>query len=100
MSPRVSLCVIAKNEAANLAQCLAPLAGIVDEILVVDTGSTDDTKLIARSHGARVVDFAWCDDFSAARNQWLAHASGDWIFWLDADDRVAPSSALQLEALF
>src|SRR5262249_16771385 len=60
--------------------------GMVDDIVVVDTGSTDATKAIAVHHGARVLDFAWCDDFSAARQHAFDHATGDWVMWLDADD--------------
>jgi O-antigen biosynthesis protein len=58
----------------------------VDEIIVVDTGSSDRTKEIAAEHGARVFDFPWCDNFAAARNEAIRHASGQWIFWLDADE--------------
>src|ERR1700730_15626481 len=84
----VSLCLIARNEEANLPACLESAADLVDEIVVVDTGSTDRTKEVAARFGARIYDFAWVDDFSAARNESLRHASGDWIFWLDADDRL------------
>ncbi len=97
---RVSLCLIVKNEEANLAHCLGPVAGLVDEIVVVDTGSTDRTKAIAAELGARVVDFPWCDSFAAARNESLRHATGDWIFWLDADDRLDETNCDKLKALF
>jgi glycosyltransferase involved in cell wall biosynthesis/predicted Zn-dependent protease len=98
--PRVSLCMIAKDEEANLPACLESAAGLFDEIIVVDTGSTDRTKEIAAGFGARVVDFAWCDDFSAARNESLKHASGDWVFWLDADDRLDEENRHKLRSLF
>ncbi|MCS6853016.1 MAG: glycosyltransferase [Gemmataceae bacterium] len=88
MPPRVSLCMIVKNEEANLLECLECVRGLVDEMVVVDTGSTDRTREVAASLGARVYDFPWIDDFSAARNEGLRHATGDWIFWLDADDRL------------
>ena len=80
MVNRASLCVIARNEEANLSACLASAADLVHEIIVIDTGSTDRTKEVAASFGARVFDFPWCDDFSAARNESLRHATGDWIF--------------------
>src|SRR5205809_7536444 len=88
MRPHVSLCVIAKNEEANLPACLSSAADLVDEIVVVDTGSTDRTKEIAEQFGAKVVDFPWVDSFAAARNESLKHATGDYAFWLDADDRL------------
>ncbi|NSW76819.1 MAG: tetratricopeptide repeat protein [Candidatus Atribacteria bacterium] len=86
--PTVSLCMIVKNEEENLPRALSSVASLVDEIIVVDTGSTDRTREIARSFGARVYDFAWRDDFAAARNESLRHATGEWILVLDADDEV------------
>jgi len=86
--PRVSLTMIVRDEEANLAPCLESAAGLFEEIVVVDTGSTDRTAEVARSHGARVVSFPWVDDFSAARNAALDHATGRFAFWLDADDRI------------
>jgi glycosyltransferase involved in cell wall biosynthesis len=100
MPSPVSLCVIAKNEEHNLGTCLASAADLVREIIVVDTGSTDKTKEVARAHGAKVFDFAWVDDFAAARNESIRHATGEWIFWLDADDRIDASSKNKLRALF
>jgi glycosyltransferase involved in cell wall biosynthesis/SAM-dependent methyltransferase len=85
---RVSLCMIVRNEAANLPACLGSVAGLVDEMVLVDTGSTDGTRETARHLGARVVDFTWVDDFAAARNESMRHATGDWIFWLDGDERL------------
>jgi tetratricopeptide (TPR) repeat protein len=85
---KLSLCMIVKNEAHNLRDCIEPLKPVLDEIIVVDTGSTDGTREVAKSLGAKVFDFTWCDDFSAARNESLRHATGDYILWLDADDRV------------
>jgi glycosyltransferase involved in cell wall biosynthesis/Flp pilus assembly protein TadD len=98
--PRVSLCLIVKNEEANLPACLASAADLVDEVVVVDTGSTDRTRELAAQHGARVVDFPWCDSFAAARNESLRHATGVWIFWMDADDRLDEDNRARLRALF
>jgi tetratricopeptide (TPR) repeat protein len=96
----VSLCVIVKNEAHNLRDCVAPIADLVGDIVVVDTGSTDGTMEIARQLGARVFSFAWVDSFAAARNESLRHALGDWVLWLDADDRVDELNRGRLRVLF
>jgi GT2 family glycosyltransferase/tetratricopeptide (TPR) repeat protein len=96
----VSICLIVKNEESNLAACLGPVTGLVQEVVVVDTGSTDGTREVAASFGAKVFDFPWVDSFSAARNECLRHATGDWIFWLDADDRVEPDQVEKLRVLF
>lgn len=91
--------MIVRDEEQNLAACLSPVAHLFDEIVIVDTGSQDNTKEIARSFTPHVYDFAWCDDFSAARNASMQHASGDWIFWLDADDRLSPENVTRLSNL-
>ncbi len=96
---RVSLCLIVKNEEHNLPACLDSAAGLFDEIIVVDTGSQDRTREVALARGARVSEFPWIDDFAAARNACLDRASGDWIFWLDADDRLDADNRHKLEAL-
>jgi len=85
---RISLCLIAKNEEGFLGECLASVLGFVDEIVVADTGSTDQTVAIAKSYGAKVVDFPWIDDFAAARNAALDASTGDWILLLDCDERL------------
>jgi tetratricopeptide (TPR) repeat protein len=95
----VSLCMIVKNEQANLGACLGSVHGLVSDIVVVDTGSVDGTQEIARRCGARVFDFPWRDDFAAARNESVAHASGSWILWLDADDRLEVGSRDKLASL-
>ena len=82
----ISLCMITKNEENNLADCLNSAKDIVDEIIIVDTGSTDKTKEIAKRFNAKIVDFKWVDDFSTARNEGLKHAAKDWILVLDADE--------------
>lgn len=89
---RISACLIAKNESKHLARCLSSIQGRVDEIIVVDTGSTDDTIAIAERFGATLGHFSWCDDYSAARNESLRLATGHWILWLDADEEITPES--------
>jgi tetratricopeptide (TPR) repeat protein len=91
-SQRLSLCMIVRDEAAHLRRCLSSSAGWVDEIVVVDTGSQDESREIAREFDAKVVDFEWRDDFAAARNFSLAQASGDWAIFLDADEELTPES--------
>jgi glycosyltransferase involved in cell wall biosynthesis len=82
----ISLCMIVKNEEDAIGRCLESVRDIVDEIVIVDTGSTDRTKEIVRTFGANVFDFEWIDDFSAARNYAFAQATCEYILWLDADD--------------
>ena len=84
--------MIARDEQDYLPGCLASVAGVVDEIVLVDTGSCDRTMDIARAAGANVVQHAWNDDFAAARNAALEAVSGDWILVLDADERLAPGA--------
>ena len=91
--PLVSLCMIACDEEANIGACLQSASRDVDEIIVVDTGSRDRTRSVARHHGARVVELPWRDDFSAARNHGLEQAAGEWILVLDCDERIAPESS-------
>jgi glycosyltransferase involved in cell wall biosynthesis len=84
----ISLCMIVKDEEKNIARCLASVAGAVEEIIVVDTGSADETCRIAREFGARVRAFAWNGNFSDARNAGLELAGGDWVLFLDADEEL------------
>ena len=86
--PSISVCMIARDEEKNLPRLFASIKGLADEVIVVDTGSKDDTVLIARTLGAKVRHFTWRDDFSAARNESLKHATKDFILWLDGDDEV------------
>lgn len=88
---KLSLSMIVKNEERFLPGCLESVKGLVDEIVIVDTGSTDGTKKIAESCRAKIIDFKWCDDFSAARNESLRHVTGDWVLYLDADERLDKS---------
>ncbi|MGG0262779.1 glycosyltransferase family 2 protein [Bacillus mycoides] len=86
----ISLCMIVKNEAHTLDRCLQSIKGIPDEIIIIDTGSTDGTKEIARKWTPHIYDFKWICDFSAARNEAFRHAKMEYIFWLDADDILKP----------
>lgn len=92
----LSVCIIARNESGNIARAINSVRSIADEIVLIDTGSTDDTEKIAADLGARVSRFSWCDDFSAARNFSFEQASGDWILWLDADEEVMPVGRKEL----
>ncbi|WP_341530595.1 tetratricopeptide repeat protein [Nostoc sp. UHCC 0302] len=84
----LSLCMIVKNEATTLSNCLNSVKNVVDEMVVVDTGSIDRTPNIAAQFGAKVHHFQWCNDFSAARNAALKYVTGDWILVLDADETL------------
>ncbi len=88
-TPKLSVCLIVKNEEKFLAQCLKSIRDLAAQIVVVDTGSTDRTVEIAREFNAEIHRFAWCDDFSAARNTALEHATGDWVLVLDADEELS-----------
>ncbi len=85
----ISLCMIVCDEEDMLANALDSVSGLVNEIIIVDTGSTDKTKDIAKKFNARVIDYEWKDDFSDARNYSLKHATGDWILVLDADETIS-----------
>lgn len=87
----LSLCMIVKNERENLSRCLASAKPYVDEIIVVDTGSEDETPEIAASYGATVDYFEWCNDFAAARNHALSLTTGEWVLVLDADEALVVS---------
>ncbi len=91
--------MIVRDEAAHLPECLADLAGLADEICVVDTGSADNTVDIARAFGCRLAFFPWRDDFAAARNESLRLCRGEWVFVIDADERIAAADRPRLRAL-
>jgi len=95
----LSLVLIAKNEASVIARCLDSASSIASEMIVVDTGSSDETVAIAQRCMARVINFPWCDDFSAARNVGLEAARGRWILVLDADEYLPEASLTALQAL-
>ncbi len=96
--PKLSVCLIVKNEERFLARCLKSVREIASQIVVVDTGSTDRTVEIAREHNAEVHSFTWCDDFSAARNLSLLHARGDWVLILDADEELSGTHVQKLKS--
>lgn len=89
---RWSLAMIVRDAGPQIEGVLGDASAVCDELIVVDTGSTDNTKELAAAHGAKVFDFEWVDDFAAARNVSFEHCSGDWILWLDADDRIPPQA--------
>lgn len=97
--PMLSACLIVKNEERFLAACLASVRPLVDEIVVVDTGSSDRSPSIARRHGARLHRMRWRGDFAAARNHALELSRGEWILYIDADERVRRHSRRRLHAL-
>ncbi len=97
--PSLSVILIVKNESAVLSQCLESVAGIADEIVVCDTGSTDDTTAIARGHGARVESIPWENDFAKARNASIALATGDWLLHMDADEVLDSADASVLREI-
>ena len=99
MTARLSAAMIVRDEAAMLGDCLRSLGGLVDEVVVVDTGSTDGTPELAAGLGARVVSLPWRGDFAAARNEALAHARGRWILYVDADERVGPVAPAERDRL-
>ncbi len=95
----LSICMIVKNEALNMGACLDSVKSIADEIIVVDTGSTDDTIKIAKEYNCKIFNITWKDDFSFARNVSLENATCDWVLWLDADDRMLKEDAEKIKKL-
>ncbi len=98
-SPSITLCMIAKDEADFIDQCIRSVKPVVSEIVLLDTGSTDKTVEIAESHGAKVYHSEWTGDFGAARNISLQYATADWVLILDADEVIAESDLPGLVAL-
>ena len=96
---KLSLCMIVKDEEEMLPRCLAAVAPAVDEIVIVDTGSTDRTIEIARAHNATVIEKPWTGSFSEARNASFDAATGDWIIYLDADEVLVADDVQRLKAL-
>lgn len=95
----ISLCMIVKNEEEVIGRCLESVKDIVDEIIIVDTGSTDNTKKIVSKYTNKIYDFEWKDDFAAARNFSFSKATKDYIIWLDADDIILEEDRNKLKQL-
>ncbi len=95
----ISACMIVKNEEEMLKQTLPDLINSVDEVILVDTGSEDNTAEYGRSLGAKVSSFPWINDFAAARNESIKHAQGEWIIWIDADEYVKPEDMQKLKGI-
>ncbi|MFO1045208.1 MAG: glycosyltransferase [Planctomycetaceae bacterium] len=97
--PRLSLCMIVRDNEHTIRPCLESIRPWVDEMIVVDTGSHDATPQICAELGARVYSWPWRDDFSAARNESLSHATGEWLFWMDSDDTIPVDCGQRLRTL-
>jgi glycosyltransferase involved in cell wall biosynthesis len=97
--PTLSVAMIVRNEGEFLEECLTGLSSLADELVIVDTGSTDDTRRIAEAFTPHVYDYPWSDDFSAARNVSLRQCHGDYIFVLDADERILPGDVARVRNL-
>jgi glycosyltransferase involved in cell wall biosynthesis len=96
---KLSACMIVRDEERLLGQCLGSIREYVDEIIVVDTGSTDRTIAIAKAYGADVYEHPWQKDFSLHRNQSIAYATGDWFLIIDADEKLAVTAYTPIEDL-
>ncbi|MFQ5685374.1 MAG: glycosyltransferase [Candidatus Scalindua sp.] len=99
MPKTISLCIIARDEADNLKSCLQSYSDLVDEIIVVDTGSTDNSIHVAEQFGAKVSCHPWKDDFSYSRNASLEKATSDWILWTDADDIITEENCKKIKEI-
>jgi len=95
----LSACIIVKNNEATLDNCLNSIKGLVDELIVVDTGSSDKTKEIAEKFGAKIYDFEWKDNFSEAKNYAISKASNPWILEIDADEVISKLDHLKIKEL-
>lgn len=97
MANKISACVISKNEEEHIMRCLSSIVGVVDEIILVDTGSIDHTVDIAKEFGAKIIIKSWEDDFSLQRNTGLSYATGDWIFFIDCDEELDEASRCRIK---
>lgn len=95
----LSVCIIGKDEEAVVERCLSSAKRVADQIVFVDTGSTDRTREIAARYADVLADYRWNDDFAAARNHSIMHASKNWILWLDCDDEITDEAAAQINKL-
>jgi hypothetical protein len=91
--------MIVRDSAKTLPACLETIRPWVDEMVIVDTGSVDETPRIVEEYGGRLFHFPWCDDFSAARNESLRHARGDWLFWMDSDETIPRDCGRKVRSL-
>lgn len=99
MGNTLSVCIITKNEEKNISRCLESIKNIADEIIVVDTGSTDKTVEIANKYESKVSFHKWNNDFSDARNASIKKATKDWILFLDADEELPKEEGIKLKEL-
>jgi O-antigen biosynthesis protein len=97
--PKISLCIIAKDEEDFIEECIKSVSSVVYETILVDTGSKDSTKNKASSLGAKIFDFPWVDDFSEARNYGISKSLGDWILVLDADEQIGDADCAKIQKL-
>lgn len=97
MSVKLSLCMIVKNEEASLPRCLNSVKNVVEEMILLDTGSNDQTVQIAQELGAKVYHFQWCNDFALARNEALQYVQGEWVLVLDADEVLTAAIVPQIQ---
>jgi glycosyltransferase involved in cell wall biosynthesis len=97
--PTFGLAMIVKNGAKTLPDCLASVAGVLDQILIADTGSTDGTPKLARTLGAEVFDFSWQDDFAQARNAAINALTTDWVLVMDDDEELDPEARDKIRPL-
>ncbi|AND84111.1 Glycosyl transferase, group 2 family protein [Clostridium tyrobutyricum DIVETGP] len=95
----ISLCMIVKDEENVIGRCLSSIKDVVDEIIIVDTGSSDNTIDMCKNFTDKIYNFKWIDDFSAARNFSFSKATGDYILWLDADDVILPDDIKKFKIL-
>ena len=96
---KLSLCMIVRDNEDTIEACLDSVYPWVDEIIIVDTGSVDRTPEICKKYGVKLFEFPWCDDFSAARNESIEFATGEWIFWMDSDDVISQEQGQRLRKL-
>lgn len=99
MKSTISLCMIVRDEENSLTLCLNSVKDIVDQMVIVDTGSKDKTIQIAKIFGADIYQFQWCNNFAEARNESIKYATGDWVLWMDADETLDPRSIPELKEI-
>ena len=95
----LSVCIIGRDEESVVERCLKSAKLVADQIVFVDTGSTDATREIASRYADVLADFKWIDDFSEARNHSIMHATKDWILWMDCDDEMTEEAAVTINKI-